>query len=118
MFKAAQLLHAIVLDSASLLISSRHSHQTDPIAQSHLTHLRVSPDSITTVSAMAPPDPWSFSQDGDFLRYKGLLYVPDNQEVRLDTLCSHHDHYLAGLPGITKTIKKICHQFYWPQMVM
>jgi len=66
---------------------------------------------------MAPPDPWSLSQDGDFLRYKGLLYVPDNQEVRLDILRSHHDHRLAGHPGITKTIKNIRRQFYWPRMV-
>src|SRR5882724_2174565 len=66
---------------------------------------------------MAPPDPWSLSQDVDFLRYKGLLYVPDNQEVRLDILRSHHDHRLAGHPGITKTIKNIRRQFYWPRMV-
>ena len=30
MFKAGQLLHAIVLDSASLLVSIRHGLQTDP----------------------------------------------------------------------------------------
>src|SRR5882724_6631806 len=65
---------------------------------------------------MASPDPWSLSQDGDFLRYKGLLYVPDNQEVRLDILHSHHDHHLVGHPGITKIIKNICCQFYWPQI--
>src|SRR5882724_2255506 len=117
MFKAGQLLHAIVLDLALLLVSIRHGLQTDPIAQSHLTHLRVSPDSTTTVPATASPDPWSLSQDGDFLRYKGLLYIPDNQEVRLDILRSHHDHCLAGHPGITKTIKNIRRQFYWPRMV-
>src|SRR5882724_1225967 len=66
---------------------------------------------------MASPDPWSLSQDGDFLCYKGLLYVPDDQDVRLDILHSHHDHRLEGHPGITKTIKNICCQFYWAQMV-
>src|SRR5882724_7555454 len=81
MFKDGQLLHAIVLDSASLLISIRHGLQTDPIAQSHITHLQVSPDSTTTVPAMASTDPWSLSQDGDFLCYKGLLYVPNNQDI-------------------------------------
>src|SRR5882724_3705232 len=49
--------------------------------------------------------------------YKVLLYFPDNQEVRLDILHSHHDHHLAGHPGITKTIKNIHCQFYWPQML-
>ena len=66
---------------------------------------------------MAPPDPWSLSQAGDFLRYKGLLYVPNNPDVRLDILRFHHNHRLAGHPGITKTIKNIRRQFYWPQMV-
>src|SRR5882724_10698520 len=117
MFKAGQLLRAIILNSASLLVSIRHGLQTDPIAQSHLTRLRVGPDSTTTITATASPDPWSLSRDGDFLHYKGLLYVPDNQDIRLDILHSHHDHRLAGHPGITKTIKNIRHQFYWPQMV-
>src|SRR5712664_792793 len=78
MFKAGQLLHAIVLDSASLLVSIRHGLQTDPITQSHITCLRVGPDSTTTIAHMVQlPNPWSLSQDGDFLGYKGQLYVPD-----------------------------------------
>src|SRR5882724_224993 len=59
MFKAGQLLHAIILDLASLLISIRHGLQTDLIAQSHLACLRVGPDSTTTVLTTASPDPWS-----------------------------------------------------------
>src|SRR5882724_8599327 len=117
MFKAGQLLHAIVLDSASLLVSIRHGLLADPIAQSHLTRLQVSPDLTTTIPAMASSDPWSLSQDGDFLCYNGLLYVPNNQDVQLDIFCSHHDHCLVGHPGITTTIKNIHRQFYLPQMV-
>src|SRR5882724_11490603 len=118
MFKAGQLLCAIVLDSASLLISIHHGLQTDLIAQSHLTCLRVGPDLNTLVpSTPSPGDPWSLSKDGDFLRYKELLYVPDNQDVQLDILRSHHDHRLAGHPAITKMIKNIRRQFYWPRMV-
>jgi len=117
MFKAGQLLQAIILDSAALLIAIQHGHQTNPIAQSHLACLRVGPDSTTINSAVAPSDPWSLSQDGDFLCYKELLYFPDNQDVQLDILHSHHDHCLAGHLGITKMIKKIHRQFYWPQMV-
>src|SRR5882724_12954603 len=43
MFMAGQLLHAIVLNSASLLISIQHGLHTNLITQSHLTCLRVSP---------------------------------------------------------------------------
>src|SRR5882724_7921747 len=105
MLKAGQLLRAIVLDLAALLVAIRHSPQTDLLAQSHLTCLQVGPELTTTVPATAATDPWSLSQDGDFLHYKGLLYVPNNQDVRLDILRSHHNHHLAGHPGITKMIK-------------
>src|SRR5882672_12762058 len=79
MFKAGKLLHAIVLDSASLLVSIRHGLQNDPIAQSHITRLWVGPDSTMTVAPVEQLlDPWSLSPDGDFLCYKGQLYVPDH----------------------------------------
>src|SRR5882672_6373145 len=117
MFKAGQLLRAIVLDSASLLISINHDLQNEPIAQSHITRLRVGRDSITASKPdVLMPDPWSLSQDGDFLCYKGQLYVPDHPATRLDVLRSCHDHRLAGHPGITKTIKNIRRQFYWPKL--
>ena len=63
------------------------------------------------------PDPWSLSPDGDFLCYKGQLYMPDHQATRLDVLRSCHDHRLTGHPSITKMIKNIRRQFYWPKMV-
>src|SRR5882672_1241018 len=50
MFKAGQLLRAIVLDFMALLVSIRHALQTDLIAQSHITCLQVGPDSTTTVA--------------------------------------------------------------------
>src|SRR5467141_2727269 len=91
MFKAGQLLCAIVLDSTSLLVSICHGLQTDPITQSHITHLQVSPDSTTTVaSTIQLPDPWSLSPDGNFLCFKGQLYVPDHQATQLDVLHSFH----------------------------
>jgi len=55
-------------------------------------------------------------QDGDFLCYKGQLYVPDHQATRLDVLHSCHDHAHRS-PGITKTIKNIRRHVYWPKMV-
>jgi len=64
-----------------LLVSIRHGLLANLIAQSHLTRLRVGPDSTTTIPATASTDLWSLSQDGDFLHYKGLLYVPDNQDI-------------------------------------
>ena len=39
MFKPGQLLRAVVLDSAVLLVSIKQGLATDPIAQAHLCHL-------------------------------------------------------------------------------
>ena len=81
MFKPGQLLRALVLNSASLLISIKQGLATDPIAQEHFQHLLSSSDP-------SPPteDPWSLSMDGDYLLYKGALYVPDHQDVQLYVL--------------------------------
>ena len=71
MFKPVQLLRAVVLDSAALLMSIKQGLVMDPIAQVHLRRLRAHqphPDS--------KDDPWSLSKDGEFLLFKGALFVP------------------------------------------
>ncbi len=112
MFKPGQLLWAIILDSAALLISIKQGLATDPVAQNHFRQL-CTLSNLDTLTA----DPWSLSKDGEFLLYKGALYVPDHQDIRLDVLHSHHDHRLAGHLGITKTVNHIQRQFFWPRLV-
>ena len=112
MFKPGQLLRAMVLDSATLLVSIKQGLATDPIAQAHLCCLwsqQPHPESSD--------DPWTLSKDGEFLLFKGALHVPDHADVHLDILHSYHDHRLAGHPGIGKTVSNIRCQFYWPRLV-
>ena len=81
MFKPGQLLQAVVLDSATLLVSIKQGLAMDLIAQVHLRRLRAHqphPDS--------KDDPWSLSKDGEFLLFKGALFVPDHADVQLDVL--------------------------------
>ena len=111
MFTPGQLLRAVVLDSASLLILIKHGLLTNPFTQAHMARLR-SPNS-TVMSGEA----WSLSQDGKYLLYKGAVYVPDHQDIRLEVLRSYHDHRLVGHPGIGKTVTNIQRQFYWPCLV-
>ena len=110
-FNPGQLLQAVVLDSAALLVSIKQGLATDPVAQAHLHRLRahqLHPD--------LTDDLWSLSKDGEFLLFKGALFVPDHADVCLDVLQSYHDHCLglAGHPGIGKTVSNIRCQFYWP----
>ena len=102
MFKPGQLLRAIVLDSSVLLVSIKQGLAMDLIAQAHLCRLRahqLQPDSTD--------DPWSLFKDGEFLLFKGALFVPDHADVCLDILQSYHDHHLTGHPGIGKTVSNI-----------
>ena len=73
MFRPGQLLHAVVLDSAALLISIKQGLAMDPIAQEHFKWLQMSSTPVE--------DPWSLSKDGEFLLFKGALYVPDHADV-------------------------------------
>ena len=112
MFKPSQLLRAIVLDSAVVLMSIKQGLAMDPIAQAHLHHIQ---------SCQTHPDPtddtWTLSKDGEFLLFKGSFLVPDHADVRLDILHSYHDHHLTGHPGIGKMVNNMRHQFYWPRLV-
>ena len=62
MFKPGQILLALVLDLAVLLISIKQGLATDLIAQEHFRHLHSMPDPVPLTT-----DPWSLSRDGGYL---------------------------------------------------
>jgi len=111
MFKPGQILRAVLLDAAALLSSIKQGLRTDPEAAKHFERLR----NANTPSKST--DEWSLSDDRELLLYKGSIYVPNQKDVRLDVLRSTHDHRLAGHPGISKTLKNVRQQFYWPRMI-
>lgn len=50
------------------------------------------------------------------LYYKGRLWVPEDNELRLIIAEVEHDSKVAGHFGIDKTIELITRNFYWPKM--
>jgi len=100
--RPGQLLCAIVSTqhpslSPSDMAPNRPNRSVSP-------HTSMSQPDSTTTSQLWPHLTLSLSQDGDFLPYKGLFYVPTNQDIQLDILCSTTT--LSGrIPWITKTIK-------------
>jgi len=50
------------------------------------------------------------------IRYRGNLYVPDNDELHLRIIQEHHDTALAGHPGRAKTFDLLDKKYYWKEM--
>ncbi|KAH0611537.1 uncharacterized protein H6S33_010802 [Morchella sextelata] len=50
------------------------------------------------------------------LLYRGALYVPDDNDLRLKLLKEYHDNPSAGHPGRAKTLELLNREYYWPRM--
>jgi hypothetical protein len=55
-------------------------------------------------------------EEGDgLLTYEGLIWIPNNDQLRLKLLYDHHDALVAGDPGRAKTLELLSRHYYWPQ---
>jgi len=57
---------------------------------------------------------WSW--DDSLLLRDNLIYVPDDDSLRLEITRMHHDDALAGHYGIAKTYELLCRNYYFPDM--
>ena len=44
------------------------------------------------------------------------MYVPDEEDLRLQVVKLHHDTLVAGYPGYEKTIELLQRTYFWPGM--
>jgi predicted aspartyl protease len=51
----------------------------------------------------------------DMLYRSGRLYIPKNDELRLQLIKDHHDSRAAGHPGVAKTLEMMSRQYTWPE---
>lgn len=58
--------------------------------------------------------PWQ--ERGGVVHWNDLLYVPNEPTLRERILQEHHDHPLAGHPGIRRTRDLIMDKYYWPSL--
>jgi len=49
------------------------------------------------------------------LIYDSLIWIPDNDKLRLRILRDHHEAQAAGHPGRARTLELVIQTFYWPQ---
>ena len=57
---------------------------------------------------------WNFEHG--LLLHRGKVYVPKDQQLRLDLIKLHHDTLPAGHPGRFKTLKLVTQNYWWPGM--
>jgi len=85
------------------------AYQTDPLPGKILEAIRTNSGlQEITVAECTEKEGW--------LRYRGSLYVPDSDELRLCIIQEHHDTALAGHPGRAKTFNLLDQGYYWKEM--
>ena len=71
-------------------------------------------DPIADEHRQDPQPPWSY-ENGLLLR-NNLIYVPDDNSLRLELLRQHHDDPLAGHFGFLKTFELLSRNYWFPRM--
>jgi hypothetical protein len=51
-----------------------------------------------------------------FLLYKNKVYVPSDQEFKMEILKEMHNMVYAGHPGYQKTVAAVKSHYFWPGM--
>ena len=57
-----------------------------------------------------------FKFDNDTLLEDGLIYIPNDDSLKLRILRAHHDSLLAGHPGQEKTYELVSRNYTWPRV--
>jgi len=53
-------------------------------------------------------------ENNGVLLYDGLIWIPDNDDLRLRILKDHHDALAMGHSGRARTLKQVSRNLYWP----
>ena len=54
--------------------------------------------------------------DNGLVQFCGLVYIPDDDEVKRQILQLYHDSIPAGHPGQANTLALVAWNYYWPRM--
>jgi hypothetical protein len=57
-----------------------------------------------------------FSMQDNLVLYEGLVYIPDNDDLKLRVLQQYHDSPVAGHLGQAKTLELVSRDFHWSRM--
>ena len=99
--------------SSDLLKDIAFSTEQDPVARQHLERLRQEqPDRANRGDA--PDEPYEEREGILYLR--SLVYVLDNEALKVRILQQAHDSMETGHPGQAKTLEIVQRNFTWPKL--
>ena len=109
----------ITLLPESLFVNTIDLAIADKIAKSS----ERDPVILKTLQAMDEDLPTQFRSqlsdwlyDAGILSYQGRIYIPNQDNLRLDLVKKFHDHQTAGHPGYLKTKQLLTAGHWWPGM--
>lgn len=98
----------VILSDAEILEKVKLASKSDP-ALEVMWNLDTAPGLVRTRMK-------DFKVEDGLVRFRGLVYVPDDDEVRRLLLQLYHDAIPAGHPGIANTTSMLSRNYYWPRM--
>ncbi len=57
-----------------------------------------------------------WTQRGELLYKRYVLYIPEVEALRMEILKKHHDDPFADQLATKKTYNTLCHKYFWPNM--
>ena len=54
--------------------------------------------------------------EGDLVLKEGKVYVPKDEELRVEVIQLHHDVPAAGYGGRWKTVELVTRNYWWPEV--
>jgi hypothetical protein len=102
-------------DSAAspLLRDIRSAQPRDSALQPLLSYLR---DPAIPRDSHIQQELVGFSLCDDLVLFNGLVYVPDDDAIKLEILRQCHDSPIAGHLGQAKTFELVTRDFFWPRI--
>ena len=81
---------------------------------SHITSLQYKLEQFAKEGLEKKDSPWT-KQDR-LVKWKNLMYIPNNAKLCEDIIIANHDHPIAGHPSIKRTRDLIISKYYWPTL--
>jgi hypothetical protein len=102
-----------LLTDQELANEIRAALRDDPNLGPYLENLR---DNTQPTDDLAKEYLKRFTMVDGIILQDGLVYVPNNDNIKLKILQSHHDSVTAGHPGQAKTLELVTRDYSWPNV--